>query len=230
VGTGLAATAAENLGHISTSAWEKALFGAAVSGATGAATNLLLDRTLVGRPQYLVGNLDWGLNAQHALRGQTDDWTTDMAKFAHPTRWRGAAIGQVLGLPATAFSGFVGNVATAGVFGVNGNDVDGAGLLLAGGWGAAGNLFSGVTTGLARSAWHLTAAGRLFARGSFSDLTWAAIESFGGSIASWALTTNVPATNIGPGTAFPKPVAPPTQPVQPPPDGHDLAGGGLAAG
>ncbi|MGW3650976.1 scabin-related ADP-ribosyltransferase [Streptomyces sp. NPDC000878] len=152
----------------------KALLNGAVGGTFSSGLNVLYNRTALGYFKTSMGARDWGGHPKQSMAGNTDDWATDWAAQEKPTRWRNATYANTVGIATSALSGFVSNAISASVFGVNGHEVKGADALLAGLWGAGASAFSGVTTGLARNAFHLTTGARVFHKGGIPELgvTW----------------------------------------------------------
>ncbi|KUL46915.1 hypothetical protein [Streptomyces regalis] len=196
----------------------KALLTGGVGGTFSGGLNTLYNQTRLGYFKTTMGARDWGAHPKQSMQGNTDDWVTDWAAFEKPTRWRSATYANTVGLATGALSGFVSNAISAAVFGVNGNEVKGTDALLAGGWGAAGSLFSGVTTGLARNAWHLTTGSRVFHKGGLGELGMNWAESALSRYLTFQITqadkdngNNLPS----PGRAFPTPPPQPPREQQP---------------
>ncbi|WP_200301619.1 APC family permease [Streptomyces adelaidensis] len=152
----------------------RALLNGAVGGTFNTGLNVLHNRTPLGYFKNSMGARDWGGHPKQSMNSNTDDWATDWAAQEKPTRWRNATYANTVGITTSALSGFVSNAISASVFGVNGNEVKGADALLAGLWGAGASAFIGVTTGLARNAFHLTTGARVFHKGGLPELgvTW----------------------------------------------------------
>jgi hypothetical protein len=172
---GLVITAATNDGDLSPLDVYRALLTGAVGGTFSGGLNVVYNRTAAGYLKNSFGARDWGGHPKQSMATNTDDWATDWTAQEKPSRWRGATYANTVGLATGALSGFVSNAVNSAVFGVNGHKLEGLDALVAGGWGAAGSLFSGVTTGLARNAWHLTTGARVFHRGGLGELgvNWA---------------------------------------------------------
>ncbi|WP_055524550.1 hypothetical protein [Streptomyces graminilatus] len=221
---GLLITELTNKGDIKPEDVYKALLSGTVGGTFSGGLNNLYNHTRLGYLKTSVGNRDWAAHPKQSLTGISDDWATDWAVFGKPARWRGAAYANTVGLATGALSGFVSNAISAAVFGVNGNQVQGVDALRAGAWGAAGSLFGGVSTGLARNAWHLATGARVFYRGGLGELGMNWAESALSRYLAYQIAqadsrhgSNLPSA----GRAFPKQVKPaPTPPppaLQPPP-------------
>ncbi|WP_416985073.1 hypothetical protein [Streptomyces sp. T028] len=220
---GLAVTAATNDGKVKLEDVYKALLSGSVGGTFSGGLNILYNRTPLGYYKMSMGARDWGGHPKQSMATNTDDWATEFSAQEKPTRWRTATYANTVGIGTSALSGFVSNAISAAVFGVNGNEVKGADALLAGLWGAGSFAFSGVTTGLARNAFHLTTAGRLFHKGGISELGMNWTESFLARYINFWITeadkkdgtTNLPA----PGRSFPTapttPATPPSTPAPP---------------
>jgi hypothetical protein len=214
-----------NNGNLKSVDYFKALLNGAVGGTFSGGLNVLYNRTALGYFKNSMGARDWGAHPKQSMAGNTDDWATDWAAQEKPTRWRNATYANTVGLTTSALSGFVSNAISASVFGVNGNEVKGVDALLAGGWGAAGSLFSGVTTGLARNVWHLTTGARVFHKGGLGELGMNWAESALTRYLVFEITeedkrngNNLPS----PGRAFPTP-ATTTPPAEPPQSASDPA-------
>ncbi|MFI7412987.1 hypothetical protein ACIBU0_30375 [Streptomyces sp. NPDC049627] len=198
----------------------KALLSGTVGGTFSGGLNTLYNHTRLGYFKTSMGARDWGGHPKQSMASNTDDWVTDWAAFEKPTRWRNATYANTVGLATGALSGFVSNAISAAVFGVNGNEVKGTDALLAGGWGAAGSLFGGVSTGLARNAWHLATGSRVFHKGGLGELGMNWVESALSRYIAAQIAkadsengNNLPA----PGRAFPKPTTTPAAtPASPP--------------
>ncbi|EKX64929.1 scabin-related ADP-ribosyltransferase [Streptomyces ipomoeae] len=209
----LVITELTNNGDLKRVDYFKALLNGAVGGTFSGGLNALYNRTPLGYFKNSLGARDWGGHPKQSMASNTDDWATDWAAQEKPTRWRNATYANTVGIATGALSGFVSNAISASVFGVNGNEVKGADALLAGLWGAGASAFSGVTTGLARSAFHLTTGSRVFHKGGLPELgaNWA--ESALTRYISWLITeedkkngNNLPS----PGRSFPTAPTPPT--------------------
>ncbi|UUU25345.1 scabin-related ADP-ribosyltransferase [Streptomyces sp. DSM 40750] len=148
----------------------KALLAGGVGGTFSSGLNVLYNRTALGYFKNSLGARDWGAHPKQSMASNTDDWATDWAAQEKPTRWRNATYANTVGIATSALSGFVSNAISASVFGVNGNEVKGVDALVAGLWGAGASAFSGVTTGLARNAFHLTTGARVFHKGGIGEL------------------------------------------------------------
>ena len=216
--TSLMITELTNTGNIKPLDVYKALLSGSVGGTFSGGLNVLYNRTRLGYFKNSLGARDWGSHPKQSMAGNTDDWATDWAAQEKPTRWRSATYANTMGIATSALSGFVSNAISASVFGVNGNEVKGMDALLAGLWGAGAFAFSGVTTGLARNAFHLTTGARVFHRGGLSELGINFGESALARYFNWLIAeedkkngNNLPS----PGRAFP---APPktTTPTTPP--------------
>jgi hypothetical protein len=209
---GLVVTAITQNGDVSPLDVYKALLNGTVGGTFSGGLNLLYNRTPLGYFKTSMGARDWGAHPKQSMAGNTDDWATDWAAQEKPTRWRNATYANTVGLATGALSGFVSNAISAAVFGVNGNEVKGADALLAGGWGAASSLFSGVGTGMARSIFHTTTGARVFHKGGVGDLglTWS--ESFLTRYINYWITQQGGSGLPSPGRAFPAPAPAPATP------------------
>ncbi|WP_217205967.1 hypothetical protein [Streptomyces sp. AC550_RSS872] len=197
----------------------KALLSGTVGGTFSGGLNTLYNRTGLGYFKTSMGARDWGGHPKQSLANNTDDWVTDWAAFEKPTRWRNATYANTVGLATGALSGFVSNAISAAVFGVNGNQVQGLDALRAGMWGAAGSLFGGVSTGLARNAWHLATGARVFHKGGLGELGMNWVESALSRYIAFQIAqadsqngSHLPS----PGRAFPKPATTPAPPPPPP--------------
>jgi hypothetical protein len=165
----LAITAAVNGGDLKwEDVWKAMIFGG-VGGAFNSGLNLLYNHTRLGWLKTSMGTRDWGGHINQTIHIQTDGWGTEFTAQEKVTRWRNATYTNTVGVATGALSAFVSNAISAAVFGVNGHDVKGADALLAGAWGAAGAAFGGVTTNLAKNAWHLAAGGRVFHKGGLGE-------------------------------------------------------------
>ncbi|MFF6784060.1 hypothetical protein [Streptomyces sp. NPDC012510] len=200
----------------------KALLNGAVGGTFSGGLNVLYNRTPLGYLKTSMGARDWGGHPKQSMNSNTDDWSTDWAAQEKPTRWRNATYANTVGIATGALSGFVSNAISASVFGVNGHEVKGADALLAGLWGAGASAFSGVTTGLAKNAFHLTTGARVFHKGGLPELglNWgeAALTRYiNWLIAEWDKKNGGDLPS--PGRAFPaapKTTTPTTTPTTPP--------------
>jgi hypothetical protein len=210
---GLLITELTNNGNLKVEDVFKALLSGTVGGTFSGGLNALYNHTRLGYLKTTMGVSDWGGHPRQSMAGNTDDWVTDWAAFEKPTRWRSATYANTVGLATGALSGFVSNAISAAVFGVNGNEVQGVDALRAGMWGAAGSLFGGVSTGLARNAWHLTTGARVFHKGGLGELGMNWAESALSRYITFQITqadsrngSNLPS----PGRAFPRPATTPT--------------------
>ncbi|WP_369166837.1 hypothetical protein AB5J49_02610 [Streptomyces sp. R28] len=214
-----------NNGNLKVEDVYKALLSGTVGGAFGGGLNVAYNHTRLGYLKTSMGARDWGAHPKQSMTGNTDDWVTDWAAFEKPTRWRSATYANTAGLATGALSGFVSGAISAAVFGVNGNQVQGLDALRAGAWSAAGSVFGGVSTGLARNAWHLTTGARVFHKGGLGDLGMSWAESVLSKYIAYhiALADSLNGNNLpSPGRAFPKPAATPAPPP-PPRDPQPLA-------
>ncbi|MCL6734804.1 hypothetical protein [Streptomyces neyagawaensis] len=232
---GLLITELTNNGSLKPEDVFKALLSGAVGGTFGGGLNILYNHTRLGYLKTTMGQLDWAAHPKQSMAGLTDDWATDWTAFEKPTRWRTATYANTVGLATGALSGFVSTAISSAVFGVNGNEIQGADALRAGMWGAAGSLFGGVSTGLARNAWHLATGARVFHKGGLGELGMNWVES---ALSKYIAFQIAQADSLNgnhlpsPGRAFPKPVtvpaAPPPAPApQPPADQPDAPVEGL---
>ncbi|WP_189787238.1 putative T7SS-secreted protein [Streptomyces capitiformicae] len=216
---GLVITELTNNGNLKVEDVFKALLSGAVGGTFSGGLNTLYNHTRLGYLKTSMGVSDWGGHPKQSLASNTDDWVTDWAAFEKPTRWRSATYANTVGLATGALSGFVSNAISASVFGVNGNEVQGVDALRAGMWGAAGSLFGGVSTGLARNAWHLATGSRVFHKGGLGELGMNWAESALSRYITFQIT-QADSQNGGhlpsPGRAFPKPAPTPAAPPPPP--------------
>ncbi|MGW0822413.1 actin cross-linking domain-containing toxin [Streptomyces sp. NPDC002845] len=178
VTSSLAVTAATNDGKVKLEDFYKALLTGTISGTFNGGLNVLYNRTPLGFLKNSMGARDWGAHPKVSMNSNTDDWATDWAAQEKPTRWRNATYANTVGIGTSALNGFVANAISAAVFGVNGHETKGADALLAGLWGAGSYAFSGVTTGLARNAFHLTTGARVFHKGGLGELGMTWTESF----------------------------------------------------
>ncbi|WP_060886779.1 actin cross-linking domain-containing toxin [Streptomyces caniscabiei] len=224
----------------------KALLSGTVGGTFSGGLNVLYNRTALGYLKTSMGARDWGGHPKQSMNSNTDDWATDWAAQEKPTRWRNATYANTVGIATGALSGFVSNAISASVFGVNGHEVKGADALLAGLWGAGASAFSGVTTGLAKNAFHLATGARVFHKGGLPELgvNWgeAALTKYinwliteedkknGGDLPSpgrsFPAAPKTTTTTTTPPTTTP-PLAPATAPQQPAPDPAVLLADGL---
>lgn len=200
----------------------KALLAGGVGGAFSGGLNVLYNRTPLGYFKNSLGARDWGAHPKQSMTGNTDDWATDWAAQEKPTRWRNATYANTVGITTSALSGFVSNAISASVFGVNGNEVKGVDALLAGLWGAGSSAFSGVTTGLARNAFHLTTGSRVFHKGGIGELGMNWAESALARYLTFVITeadkvngNNLPAPGRSFPTAPPKPTTAPSTTAPP---------------
>ncbi|WP_146193984.1 hypothetical protein [Streptomyces sp. MA5143a] len=216
---GLLITELTNNGNIKPEDVFKALLSGAVGGTFSGGLNIAYNHTGLGYFKTSMGARDWGGHPKQSMAGNTDDWVTDWAASEKPTRWRNATYANTVGLATGALSGFVSTAISSAVFGVNGNEIQGADALRAGMWGAAGSLFSGVTTGLARNAWHLATGARVFHKGGLGELGMNWVESALSRYIAFQIS-QADSRNGGhlpsPGRAFPKPVTVPAAPPPPP--------------
>ncbi|MDX3691870.1 hypothetical protein PV726_16295 [Streptomyces europaeiscabiei] len=222
---GLLITELTNNGDLKVEDVFKAMLSGAVGGTFSGGLNTLYNHTRLGYLKTSMGARDWGGHPKQSMASNTDDWVTDWAAFEKPTRWRSATYANTVGLATGALSGFVSNAISASVFGVNGNEVQGVDALRAGLWGAAGSLFSGVSTGLARNAWHLSTGSRVFHKGGLGELGMNWVESALSKYIAFqiAQADSLNGNNLpSPGRAFPKPAATPAAPP-PPRDPQRLA-------
>ncbi|WP_143675209.1 actin cross-linking domain-containing toxin [Streptomyces sp. JV178] len=218
---GLVITAATNNGNLTETDVYKALLSGAVGGTFNSGLTVLYNHTRLGWLKTRMGTMDWGGHPNQVTTTQTDDWATEFTAQDKATRWRNATYANTFGLATGAVSAFVSNAISAAVFGVNGNEVKGWDALVAGGWGAAGSLFGGVSTGLGRNIWHLSTGSRVFHKGGLGELgmNWAE------SALSKYLAFEIAARDKRdgghlptPGRAFPAPpLATPPPPAPPPP-------------
>lgn len=216
---GLVITELTNNGNLKVEDVFKALLSGAVGGTFSGGLNIAYNHTRLGYLKTSMGVSDWGGHPKQSLASNTDDWVTDWAAFEKPTRWRSGTYANTVGLATGALSGFVSNAISASVFGVNGNEVQGLDALRAGMWGAAGSLFGGVSTGLARNAWHLATGARVFHKGGLGEQGMNWVESALSKYIAFQIAqadsqngNNLPS----PGRAFPKPAATPAAPPPPP--------------
>jgi hypothetical protein len=197
----------------------KALLSGTVGGTFGGGLNVLYNHTRLGYLKTTMGQLDWAAHPKQSMANLTDDWATEFAAFGKPTRWRSATYANTVGLATGALSGFVSNAISSAVFGVNGNEIQGVDALRAGMWGAGGSLFAGVSTGLARNAWHLATGARVFYKGGLGELGMNWVESALSRYIAFQIS-QADSLNGGhlpsPGRAFPKPVTVPAAPPPPP--------------
>lgn len=210
----LAITAATNNNHkLSETDVFKALLSGGVGGTFNSGLTVLYNHTRLGWLKTRMGTMDWGGHPNQTLNTQADDWAADFTAQDKATRWRNATYTNTVGLATGALSGFVSTAISSAVFGVNGHDVKGWDAMLAGGWGAAGFLFSGVSTGLARNVWHLSTGSRVFHKGGVGELAMNWGESALSRYIAFLIAeedkrrgNDLP----NPGRAFPKaPAAPP---------------------
>ncbi|MFF7265758.1 hypothetical protein ACFZCL_36510 [Streptomyces sp. NPDC008159] len=232
---GLLITELTNNGNLKAEDVFKALLSGAVGGTFSGGLNIAYNHTRLGYLKTSMGVSDWGGHPKQSMAGNTDDWVTDWAASEKPTRWRSATYANTVGLATGALSGFVSTAISSAVFGVNGNEIQGLDALRAGMWGAAGSLFGGVSTGLARNAWHLATGARVFHKGGLGELGTNWVESALSKYIAFQIAqadsqngSHLPS----PGRAFPKPVtvpaAPPPPPApQPPADQPDVPVQGL---
>ncbi|WP_149826645.1 scabin-related ADP-ribosyltransferase [Streptomyces tailanensis] len=204
--TNLMITELTNTGNLKREDYFKALLNGAVGGTFSGGLNIVYNRTPLGYFKSSLGARDWGGHPKQSMATNTDDWATDWAAQEKPTRWRTATYANTVGIATSALSGFVSNAISASIFGVNGNEVKGADALLAGLWGAGAFAFSGVTTGLARNAFHLTTGARVFHKGGLGDLAMGWGESALARYINWLIIeedtkndNNLPS----PGRSFP---------------------------
>jgi len=217
---GLAITAATNNGTVTDIDVYKALLSGTVGGTFGSGLNLLYNQTRLGLLKTHMGVSDWGGHPNQTMATQTDDWATEFAAQDKATRWRSATYANTVGLATGALSGFVSTAISSAVFGVNGHEIKGWDALKAGAWGAAGSLFGGVSTGLARNAWHLSTGSRVFHKGGLGELGMNWAESALSRYLSYEITQA--AGKYGgdlpsPGRAFPRVTPAPPLPPPPPP-------------
>ncbi|AZQ39361.1 hypothetical protein EJ357_42950 [Streptomyces cyaneochromogenes] len=216
---GLLITELTNNGNLKPEDVFKALLSGAVGGTFGGGLNVLYNHTRLGYLKTTMGQLDWAAHPKQSMAGLTDDWATDWTAFEKPTRWRTATYANTVGLATGALSGFVSTAISSAVFGVNGNEIQGVDALRAGMWGAAGSLFGGVSTGLARNAWHLATGSRVFHKGGLGELGMNWVES---ALSKYIAFQIAQADSLNgnhlpsPGRAFPKPATTPAAPPPPP--------------
>ncbi|MPY63457.1 hypothetical protein FNH08_41775, partial [Streptomyces spongiae] len=206
---GLVITAATT-GDVTETDVYKALLAGAVGGTFNSGLTVLYNQTRLGWLKNRMGTMDWGGHPNQTQTTATDDWGTDFSAQDKATRWRNATYANTFGLATGAVSAFVSNAISASVFGVNGQEVKGWDALVAGGWGAAGSLFSGVSIGLARNAWHLSTGSRVFHKGGLGELGMNWAESALSRYLTFVITEadNKNGGNLpGPGRAFPPPPA-----------------------
>ncbi|MDX3456439.1 actin cross-linking domain-containing toxin [Streptomyces sp. ME02-8801-2C] len=170
-------------------AFERALFNGAVGGGIRAGFNVAQDMTALGKIKYGLTNLDQGQDWNRHSLASSDDWAGEWSSYENPARWRSGTYAFFDGLTVSALTGFVNNAANAAIWGVGGQKHTGLEALEAGAWGAAGSLFTGVTSGMARYTIHTTAGSRIFHRGGPGELIWQSAESLATGILNYWINT-----------------------------------------
>ncbi|MDX3629323.1 actin cross-linking domain-containing toxin [Streptomyces europaeiscabiei] len=170
-------------------AFERAMLNGAVGGGIRAGFNVAQDMTALGKIKYGLANLDQGQNWNRHSLASADDWAGEWSSYENPVRWRSGTYAFFDGLAVSALTGFVNSAANAAIWGVGGQKHTGLEALEAGAWGAAGSLFTGVTSGMARYTFHTTAGSRIFHRGGPGELIWQSAESLTTGILNYWINT-----------------------------------------
>ncbi|MFF3334049.1 actin cross-linking domain-containing toxin [Streptomyces sp. NPDC002888] len=226
--TSLAITAAVQNGDLKRVDYLKALLSGAVGGTFNSGLTLLYNHTRLGRLKTSMGTRDWGGHPNQTLATQTDTWATEFSAQEKATRWRNATYANTVGVGISALSAFVSGSISAAVFGVNGHDTKGLDALVAGGWGALGTLYGGVSTNLVRNGWHATTGARVFHKGGLGEYAMNLGESALSRYFTWVMNEwddndhhyDLPnaARSFPPASTAPPPTtpAPPRQQIQQP--------------